>query len=90
MKELYLRYDRRMDRFDALLCEYQRANHVKAEKLCEKLGLSRSTLWRYRTNEEAFRQMPNDILAICFRLTNASNETIRYILGLPNGKTNEN
>ena len=90
MKDLYFRYDKRMDKFDALICEYQRANGVKTEKLCDKIGVSRSTLWRYRKNVEAFKQMPSDILAICFRLTNANNETIRYILGLPTGKSDEN
>ena len=82
--------EKRMDRFDAMVHEYLRANRKSIEYLSEKIGCSATSLWRYRTQTDAFRKMPVEILANCFRITNTSNDLIRYILGLPTGKSNEN
>lgn len=82
--------ERRMDKFDAMINEYLRSHHKTIDYLCEKIGSNPSSLWRYRTKVKSFINMPQDILANCFLITNASNETIRYILGLPTGQRNEN
>jgi len=69
--------------------EYLRANRKTVEYLAEKAGCNASTLWRYRHQIRAFQRMPLNVLGICLRQANASNETIRYILGLPTGLSNE-
>ena len=75
----------RMDRFDAIVCEYCRHNKKSVEELSETLGCGMASLWRYRTRVESFRKMPLHILAGCFRLSNVSNRDLRFILGLPTG-----
>lgn len=75
----------RMDRFDAIVCEYCRHNRKSVEELSEKLGCSSASLWRYRTKVKSFEKMPLEVAAGCFRLSSASNQDIRYILGLPTG-----
>ena len=87
---IFQEYEKRMDRFDAVVHEYLRANRKSVEYLAEKAGCNPSSLWRYRHKEEAFRKMPLEVLATCLRQANASNDTIRYILVLPTGKTYEN
>lgn len=87
--ELIFSDEKRMDRFDALVCEYLRSNRKTVEYLSEKVGCNPSSLWRYRKKTEYFKKAPLDVVAGCFRMSNASNEDIRYILGLPTGK-NEN
>lgn len=82
-------YEKRMDRFDAMIHEYLRANRKTVEYLANKIGCDPSTLWRYRKRVEYFRRTPLCIVSGCMRMANASNDTIRYILGLPTGK-NEN
>lgn len=82
--------ERRMDRFDSMIHEYLRANRKTVEYLANKVGCDPSSLWRYRRKISCFRKAPLDIVAGCMRVANASNETIRYILGLPTGKADEN
>lgn len=82
--------EKRMDRFDSMVHEYLRSNRKTVEYLAQKVGCDPSSLWRYRRKAEYFRKIPLDILGGCFRMSNASNETIRYILGLQTGKANEN
>ena len=82
--------EKRMDRFDAIVNEYLRSSRKSIEYLCERIGCSPSSLWRYRTLEKSFDKMPVYILAACLRMANVSNENLRYILGLPTGKANEN
>ena len=82
--------EKRMDRFDFVVHEYLRSRRKTVEYLAEQVGCDPSTIWRYRRKPEYFQRMPIDILAGCFRLSNASNENIRYILGLPTGKQDEN
>lgn len=81
--------ERRMDRFDRVIHEYLRSNRKTVEYLAEKVGCAPSSLWRYSRRTEYFRKVPLDILAGVFRMSNVSNEDLRYILGLPTGK-NEN
>lgn len=79
----------RMDRFDAIVCEYCRHNKKTVGDLAERLGCSSASLWRYRTQAESFQKAPLDIVAGCFRLANISNRDLRYILGLPTGLSEE-
>ena len=82
--------NKRMGRFDKIIHEYLRSNRRTMEYLSEKVGCAPSSLWRYSRRVEYFRKVPLDILAGVFRMANVSNEDMRYILGLPTGKNNEN
>lgn len=86
MKVIFSDDEKRMDKFDAMICEYLRSNRKSIEYLAEKVGCNPSSLWRYRRRVEYFRKAPINVIAGCMRMANASNETIRYILGLPTGK----
>ena len=91
MKVIFSDEEKRMDRFDAILCEYCRRYKKSVETVAQKAGCSTASLWRYRTQVESFRRAPLDVIANCLRLTNVSNQDLRYILGLPTGKAeNEN
>lgn len=79
----------RMDRFDAVLCEYCRKYRKSVEQVAQKVGCSTASLWRYRTQIESFRKAPLDVVANCFKLMNISNHDLRFILGLPTGKADE-
>lgn len=81
--------EKRMDRFDAVVCEYLRSTKGRVEYLSERIGCSPSSLWRYRTQTESFNRMPYDIFANTMRMANVSNENLRYILGLPTGKSED-
>ena len=81
--------ERRMDRFDSLIKEYLRAKQKTIDYLADQVGCNTSTLWRYRKKVEYFTQAPLDVVAGCLRFANASNEDLRYILGLPTGKAYE-
>ena len=76
----------RMDRFDAVLCEYCRQYRKSVESVAQKVGCSTASLWRYRTQVESFRKAPLDVVAVCLRLSNVSNEDLRFIMGLPTGQ----
>lgn len=78
----------RMDRFDAIVCEYCRHNKKTVGDLAERLGCSSASLWRYRTQTESFQKAPLDIVSGCFKIANVSNQDLRYILGLPTGQSN--
>lgn len=80
---------KRMDRLDSIIHEYLRANRKTVDYLSEKVGCAPSTLWRYSRREDSFRKMPLVILAGICRMANVSNEDLRYILGLPTGKADE-
>lgn len=86
MKVIFSDDEKRMDKFDAMICEYLRSNRKSIEYLAEKVGCNPSSLWRYRRRVEYFRKAPISVIAGCMRVANASNDTIRYILGLPTGK----
>lgn len=80
---------KRMDRLDSVIHEYLRANRKTVEYLSAKLGCAPSTLWRYSRKEAYFRKMPLDILGGICRMANVSNDDLRYILGLPRGKADD-
>lgn len=82
--------NKRMDRLDSIIHEYLRSQHKTMEYISEKLGCAPSTLWRYSSRVENFRKMPLDIFGGICRYANVSNEDLRYILGLPTGKADEN
>lgn len=82
MKRAMTDDERRMDRFDAMVSEYLRRNRKTVEYLSEQIGCDPSSLWRYRRRVCYFRKMPLYVIAGCARMANASNETIRDILGL--------
>ena len=82
--------EKRMDRFDSVVHEYLRSTRKTAEYLSEKIGCAPSTLWRYTRRPEYFRKVPLETAGAIFRMVNISNEDLRYILGLPTGKSNEN
>lgn len=84
------RYQKRMDRFDAVVHEYLRSNRKTVDELAQKVGCDPSSLWRYRRKVEYFRKAPLDVIAECLKLANVSNENLRYILGLPIGKGSYN
>lgn len=88
MKLIFSEEEKRMDRFDAMIHEYLRSNRKTIDYLADKVGCDPSSLWRYRRKIEYFRKTPLSVVAGCFRMANASNETIRYILGLPTGYKN--
>ena len=77
--------EKRMDRFDATIHEYLRANRKTVDYLARQIGCDPSSLWRYRRKPEYFLKTPLETFSGCMRMANASNETIRYILGLPTG-----
>lgn len=81
--------EKKMDRFDSVVHEYLRSRKKTVEYLAKQIGCDPSSLWRYRKKVEYFKRMPLCILADCFRYANVSNEDIRYILGLPMGKSDE-
>lgn len=81
---------KRMDRFDAVICEYIRSSRKTTEYLAEKAGCNVSSLWRYRRRTEYFYKAPLNVVSYCLRMANVSNADLRYILGLPTGVSNEN
>ncbi len=73
---------KRMDRFDAVVNEYLRANHYTTADLAFQLGINCSTLWRYRKRPEYFAKAPFEVVAKALQLANCNNETLRYICGM--------
>lgn len=73
---------KRMDKFDSVVTEYLRATGFTTEDLSNKLGISKSTLWRYRTHAKSFAKAPFEVITAALHLANCSNETLRYICGI--------
>lgn len=73
---------KRMDRFDSVVNEYLRANHYTTSDLAFQLGISTSTLWRYRTQVDYFEKAPFYIITKAMHLANCSNDVLRYICGM--------
>lgn len=73
---------RRMDKFDSVVTEYLRATGFTTDELSTKLGISKSTLWRYRSHADSFKKAPFDVITSALRLANCNNEVLRYICGL--------
>lgn len=84
--------EKRMDRYDAVINEWLRANKKSAEYFCDKIGTSQTSMWRYRTTVHGFMKMPMDIFSESLKYVNISNSDLRIILGLPTGlkDTDEN
>lgn len=73
---------KRMDKFDSVVTEYLRATGFTTDELSAKLGISKTTLWRYRSHAEAFDKAPFGVITAALRLANCNNEILRYICGL--------
>lgn len=73
---------KRMDKFDSVVTEYLRATGFTTEDLSNRLGISKSTLWRYRTHAESFAKAPFHVITGALHLANCSNEVLRYICGI--------
>ena len=73
---------KRMDRFDAVVNEYLRANHYTTSDLAFQLGINCSSLWRYRNQVDSFARAPFEVITKALRLANCSNEVLRYICGM--------
>lgn len=86
LKGAFSEEEKRMDRFDAVICEYCRHNKKTVEYLAEKTGCSPASLWRYRTQVDSFHKAPLFVISGCLRTANVSNVDLRYILGLPTGQ----
>lgn len=81
LEKLDERDRKRMDRFDAVMTEYQRSRDKTCEDICEKIGCSLSSLWRWRHQVTGFRKAPFEAIVGCLRLANVSNVDLRYICG---------
>lgn len=73
---------KRMDKFDSIVTEYLRATGFTTDQLSARIGISKSTLWRYRTHADSFSKAPFTVITAILSLTNCSNETLRYICGI--------
>ena len=73
---------RRMDRFDSVVNEYLRSSRYTTEELALKLGVNKSSLWRYRNQVRYFEKAPFGVITDALALANCNNETLRYICGL--------
>lgn len=73
---------RRMDRFDSVVTEYLRSTGFTTNELAAKLGVDKSSLWRYRTQPYAFGRAPFAVITKAMSLAQISNETMRFICGL--------
>lgn len=73
---------KRMDKFDSVVTEYLRATGFTTDELAAKLGVSKTTLWRYRSHAESFDKASFGVITAALRLANCTNETLRYICGL--------
>lgn len=73
---------KRMDKFDSVVTEYLRSTGFTTDELSTKLGVSTSTLWRYRNQTGAFAKAPFDVITTVLRLANCTNDVLRYVCGL--------
>lgn len=73
---------KRMDKFDSIITEYLRSSGYSTDELAMKLGVNKSSLWRYRKQPYAFGKAPFVVVTKAMRLAQVSNETMRYICGL--------
>lgn len=73
---------KRMDRFDSVVTEFLRSSGYTTDELAMKLGVNKSSLWRYRKQPYAFGRAPFVVITKAMRLAQISNETMRYICGL--------
>lgn len=73
---------KRMDKFDSVVTEYLRSTGFTTDDLANKLGVSKSTLWRYRSQVESFEKAPFNVITGALRLANCPNDVLRFICGV--------
>ena len=73
---------RRMDKFDSVITEYLRATGFTTDELSTRLGVSKSTLWRYRSHADSFAKAPFGVITNALHLANCPNDVLRYICGI--------
>ena len=73
---------RRMDKFDAVVNEYLRSSGYSMDELSIKLGVNKSSLWRYRKQTHAFYKAPFGVVTKVLSLAHVSNDILRIICGL--------
>lgn len=73
---------RRMDKFDAVVTEYLRSSGYSTDELSMKLGVNKSSLWRYRHLTHAFYKAPFGVVTKVLSLAHVSNDILRIICGL--------
>ena len=73
---------KRMDKFDSVVTEYLRSSGFTTNELALKLGVNKSSLWRYRKQPYAFAKAPFAVITKTMQLAQVNNETMRSICGL--------
>mgnify|MGYP007069926484 CR=1 FL=1 len=73
---------KRMDRFDAVVNEYLRANNYTTSDLAFQLGTTTTSLWRYRNKVDSFEKAPFEVVTHALALANCPSETLRFICGM--------
>lgn len=73
---------KRMDKFDSVVTEYLRSSGFTTDELAMKLGVNKSSLWRYRKQPYAFAKAPFAVITKAMRLAQVNNEVMRNICGL--------
>lgn len=77
---------RRMDKFDAVVTEYMRANRLTTSELSDILGINTSSLWRYRNKVEYFKQAPFNVITKILSMSGCNCDTLKYICGMRGGQ----
>ena len=73
---------KRMDKFDSVVTEYLRSSGFTTDELAMKLGVNKSSLWRYRKQPYAFAKAPFAVITKAMRLAQVNNDILRSICGL--------
>lgn len=73
---------KRMDKFDSVVTEYLRSSGYTTDELAMKLGVNKSSLWRYRKQPYAFAKAPFAVITKAMHLAQVNNEVMRSICGL--------
>ena len=76
------RLAKRMDKFDAVVTEYMRSSRSTTDELASELGISKSSLWRYRTQVDCFEIAPFAVITKALHIANCPNDILRYICGM--------
>lgn len=76
------RLAKRMDKFDSIVTEYLRSSGFTTDELAIKLGVNKSSLWRYRHQPYAFGKAPFGVITKAMRLAQVNNDILRTICGL--------
>jgi hypothetical protein len=82
MDQDLIKIEKRMDKFDSIVTEYLRSSGFTTDELAMKLGINKTSLWRYRKQPYAFAKAPFAVITKAMRLAKISNETMRYICGM--------